>query len=196
MTNSKHRRWSFYTLMIWSAFNLVAIAVFVPETYHPVVLRTKARKMRLDTGDSRYFASIEKMDKSIAHTVMWSTIRPFQLLILEPMCLNLCIFSAILCKSINPFPMVVTDRTKWEFYTCSSVHFPLYFKPIIDLSNIRWVSRSLDCSVVWSLELQRILIGTRTTNGLFENGRLKVVSPRTSQNGGYHPQFLVLSWFR
>jgi hypothetical protein len=68
----------------------------VPETYHPVVLRNKAIKLRKDTGDKRYVAPMEKVERSIARTVLWSMIRPFQLLIFEPMCLNLCILSAIL----------------------------------------------------------------------------------------------------
>lgn len=60
------------------------------------VLRHKANKLRLDTGDNRWMAPIEKLDKSIAQTVLRSTYRPMMLLIMEPMCLNLCIFSAIL----------------------------------------------------------------------------------------------------
>ncbi len=41
-------------------------------------------------------APMEKVERSITETILWSMIRPFQLLIFEPMCLNLCIFSAIL----------------------------------------------------------------------------------------------------
>lgn len=39
---------------------------------------------------------MERSDKSIARTVGYSLLRPFQLLIYEPMCLLLCLFSAIL----------------------------------------------------------------------------------------------------
>ena len=56
---------------------------FVPETYSPVLLRRKARQMRKDTGDDRWKAPIEMMNKSVTKTVMWSCIRPFQLLALE-----------------------------------------------------------------------------------------------------------------
>ena len=69
---------------------------FVPETYHPVLLRSKAARLRRETGDERWRAPMEQHNRSIAQTVMWSSIRPFQLLILEPMCLNLCLFSALL----------------------------------------------------------------------------------------------------
>ena len=75
---------------------LALISALVPETYHPVLLRRKAIKLRQDTGEQRWKAPIEVMDRSITQTVIRSCYRPFLLLALEPMCLNLCIFSAIL----------------------------------------------------------------------------------------------------
>ena len=93
-------RWTFYVILIWSGAMLALITIFIPETYHPVVLRKKAQKRRKETGDDRYHAPIERMNKSISKTIMWSIIRPFQLLALEPMCLNLCLFSAVLRKNL------------------------------------------------------------------------------------------------
>jgi hypothetical protein len=58
---------------------------FVPETYHPVLLRRKAIRLRKETGNQEWIAPIEKLDRSIAKTVLWSCIRPFQLLFFEPM---------------------------------------------------------------------------------------------------------------
>jgi MFS family permease len=78
-------RWSFYVLLIWAGVLLCLIILFVPETYHPVILRKKAIKLRKQTGEPRWQAPIEKLDRSVARTVMWSCIRPFQLLFLEPM---------------------------------------------------------------------------------------------------------------
>lgn len=89
-------RWSFWVLLIWTGVQLALVSVFVPETYHPVLTRRKARKMRQDSGDDRWQAPIEKMEKSITKTVLWSCIRPFQLLVLDPMVSILCIYSALL----------------------------------------------------------------------------------------------------
>ena len=89
-------RWSFWVLVIWSAVQWLLILSFVPETYAPVLLRRKAIKLRKETGDERWNAPIEKMNKSVTKTVLWSCIRPFQLLFFEQMCLNLCLLSAIL----------------------------------------------------------------------------------------------------
>ncbi|PPJ52936.1 hypothetical protein CBER1_11491 [Cercospora berteroae] len=89
-------RWTFYVLIIWAALQWILIVVFVPETYAPVLLRRKAQKLRKETGDQRWKAPIEVMDRSVLQTVLWSCIRPFQLLFFEQMCLNLCLLSAIL----------------------------------------------------------------------------------------------------
>jgi hypothetical protein len=61
------------------------IVLFVPETYHPVLLRRKARRLRKETGNQEWIAPIEKLDRTVAKTVLWSCIRPFQLLFFEPM---------------------------------------------------------------------------------------------------------------
>lgn len=107
-------RWTFYVLIIWSAASLGMIAVLVPETYHPVLLRNKALKMRKETGDERWKAPMEKMHRSIPKTIAYSLLRPFQLLFLEPMCLNLCLFSAILLGILylffGAFPVVFEDN--------------------------------------------------------------------------------------
>lgn len=67
-----------------------------PMPVDPVRLREKARARRRETGDERWKAAMEKTDKSMARAVGLSLLRPFQLLLWEPMCLLLCLFSAIL----------------------------------------------------------------------------------------------------
>ncbi|PGH00823.1 hypothetical protein GX51_05600 [Blastomyces parvus] len=89
-------RWAFYMLLIWAGSVLIAIALLVPETYHPVLFRRKAIKLRRETGDERWRAPIEMLDRSVGQTILRSIYRPMMLLTMEPMCLNLCIFSAIL----------------------------------------------------------------------------------------------------
>lgn len=89
-------RWSFWVLLIWAGLQWLLIFFFVPETYAPVLLRRKAIMLRKETGDERWTAPIERMQKSVLRTVLNSCIRPFQLLVFEQMVLNLCLLSAIL----------------------------------------------------------------------------------------------------
>ncbi|KAI7779359.1 hypothetical protein LA080_000935 [Diaporthe eres] len=103
-------RWTHYMLIIWAFMICLALVVTVPETYHPVVLRNKARKIRKDTGDERWKAPIEKTNKSLVRTVGLSLLRPFQILIFEPMALILNLYSAILLGILylffGAFPLV------------------------------------------------------------------------------------------
>ncbi|KAI0518585.1 major facilitator superfamily domain-containing protein [Xylaria bambusicola] len=103
-------RWTYYVLIIWAAALLVLMVFCAPETYHPIKLREKARLMRKETGDERWKAPMEKSTKSIPRTVGLSLLRPFQLLLLEPMCLLLSLLSAVLLGVIylffGAFPLV------------------------------------------------------------------------------------------
>ncbi|KAG6001298.1 hypothetical protein E4U21_004512 [Claviceps maximensis] len=103
-------RWTYYVLLLWSGAVWVAIVMFVPETYHPVLLQNKARILRKQTGDDRWTAPADKLQRSVARAIGQSLLRPFQLLVFEPMCLNLCLFSAILLGILylffGAFPLV------------------------------------------------------------------------------------------
>ncbi|KAK2029253.1 major facilitator superfamily transporter [Colletotrichum zoysiae] len=103
-------RWTYYVMIIWASVLLVSIVVFVPETYHPIVLRNKARKIRKETGDERWKAPVEKTTKSVIKTIGTSLMRPFQLLAFESMVLSLDVFSAILLGILylffGAFPLV------------------------------------------------------------------------------------------
>lgn len=107
-------------LIIWSAVMLGLITLGVPETYHPVLLRHKAAKLRKETGDGKWKAPIEVMQRSIPQTVLQSCYRPFLLLTLEPMVLNLCLFSAILLGVLylffGAFEIVFTKNHGFELW--------------------------------------------------------------------------------
>ena len=96
------------------------IAAFVPETYHPVILRHKAIKIRKETREAKWKAPIEVMQRSILQTIIRSCYRPFILLTLEPMCLNLCLYSAILLGVLylffGAFEIVFTDNHGFKLW--------------------------------------------------------------------------------
>jgi hypothetical protein len=97
-------------MLIWAAILMVAIVFFAPETFHPILLREKARKLRKETGNDAYRAPMEEVHKPILETLKISVSRPFQLLFLEPMCLCLDLYSAILLGILylffGAFPLV------------------------------------------------------------------------------------------
>ena len=70
--------------------------------------------MRKATGDNRWYAPSEKSDKTLLTAIGYSLLRPCQLLIFEPMCLNLCLYSAILLGILylffGAFPLIFSNN--------------------------------------------------------------------------------------
>lgn len=99
---------------------LALVIFFVPDTYHPVLLRNKAMRMRKETGDDRWHAPMEKTKRSIPQTILHSCYRPFMLLALEPMCLCLCLYSAIILGILylffGAFNLVFVANHGFELY--------------------------------------------------------------------------------
>lgn len=98
-------------MLIWTGFALVLTLVFVPETYHPVLLLKRAEKLRKKTGDDRYHVgSGLRQTKSVLETITWSFLRPLEMLLFEPMCLSLCMHSSLLLGILylffGAFPLV------------------------------------------------------------------------------------------
>lgn len=114
-------RWTYWSMIIWAAVLFVAIILFAPETHHPTILRAKAERLRKETGNERYRAPMERTTKSTGRAVALSLLRPFQLLFLEPMCLCLDLYSAILLGILylffRAFPLVYQttyDMSLWQ----------------------------------------------------------------------------------
>jgi hypothetical protein len=90
--------------------------VFVPETFHPVLLARKAEALRKSTGNSSYHSASElaRASRPLSEALLQSIYRPFQLLLLEPMCLSLCIYTAfllgILYLFFGAFPLIFSTN--------------------------------------------------------------------------------------
>lgn len=78
-------RWTEWIVLIISGALLVSLLLFQPETYEPILLKWKARHLRLLTGDKRYIAATE-----IEHHVRFrkrmvtALKRPFAMIVQEP----------------------------------------------------------------------------------------------------------------
>ncbi|OJJ43103.1 hypothetical protein ASPZODRAFT_104002 [Penicilliopsis zonata CBS 506.65] len=161
-------RWSFYVLIMWSFFQWVALCFFVPETYHPAVLRSHARKLRKETGDDRYYAAIEKLDRSIIQTIIRSCYRPFLLLFFEPMCLCLCLFCAVLLGVLylffEAFPLIFENNHGFNLWQVGLSFLGLTVGMILGVS----------------------------TNPLFQKNYMKLLArheAETGEKGGSEPEY-------
>lgn len=78
-------RWVFWVLACFAGGCLVIVVLFVPETYAPILLVKKAKRMRKETGEQRWYAPLERTDHHWKARLYDITCKPFVVLAHEPM---------------------------------------------------------------------------------------------------------------
>ncbi|KAJ7151784.1 major facilitator superfamily domain-containing protein [Mycena crocata] len=114
-------RWTYRILIIWTFANLVAIFLFVPESYAPVLLKRKACELRKTTGDQAYWAPLDRHDISLTRSLLLSCYVPFKLLIFDRMALLLDIWDALLLGILylmfQAFPIIFENGHHFNVQT-------------------------------------------------------------------------------
>ncbi|KAF8121151.1 major facilitator superfamily domain-containing protein [Boletus edulis] len=106
-------RWTYWVLLCWIFAEIALLFLFVPETYAPVILKKKAGRLRMATGDTNYYAPLDKIQGNLAQSILISCYRPFQLLLFDRMALLLDTWNAlllgILYLAFQAFPVIFQD---------------------------------------------------------------------------------------
>lgn len=69
-------RWTWRIFLIWAGVELLLLVLFVPETFLPALLVTRARKLRKE-GRTDVRAPLELDQRSLARVLIVSCGRPF-----------------------------------------------------------------------------------------------------------------------
>ncbi|ETW81890.1 major facilitator superfamily [Heterobasidion irregulare TC 32-1] len=103
-------RWTYYIIIIWIFIQTIGLILLVPETYIPVILKQKAQRVRKETGELKYYAPIERTNKSLIQALAISCYKPFELVLLDRMALLLNLWTAlilgILYLAFQAFPII------------------------------------------------------------------------------------------
>ncbi|KAH6997195.1 major facilitator superfamily domain-containing protein [Ilyonectria destructans] len=105
-------RWTFWIALIFAGSTL-ALTPFLPETYGPILLANRAKKMRKADPTSRAIAprDLEETDLNQLFTVVLT--RPLRMLFFEPIvtttCAYLSLIYSIFYMSFQAFPIVFQD---------------------------------------------------------------------------------------
>lgn len=110
-----HWRWTFYVLIIWSSVQAAALIIMVPETYIPVILKLKAQRLRKSTGDTNWYAPIEKTQHTtLARTLLVNCYKPFYFALLDHMAFLLNLWDSlilgILYLTFQAFPIIFEEK--------------------------------------------------------------------------------------
>ncbi|KAF5627242.1 multidrug resistance [Fusarium tjaetaba] len=93
---NKGWRWLYWLQLILCGFLFVCMVVLVPETYAPVILEKRAKKLRKQTGDDSYVAEHELAQHTFGEIAQIYLARPLRLLATEPIVTLFAIYAAIL----------------------------------------------------------------------------------------------------
>lgn len=87
-------RWIFWLLVIASGVATICCFVFARETYAPVLLEKKAKRLRKETGNQDL---VSKLDLKITTAELWkrSLVRPLKLMFLSLICALMSVYLAI-----------------------------------------------------------------------------------------------------
>lgn len=103
-------RWTHYIAGILGAASFASLVLFLDESYVPVLLVKKARKLRRESGDFLLRARHEEADltfKEILHDYLGT---PLKMLALDPIVLCMCIFGAfvygLLYLFLTAYPII------------------------------------------------------------------------------------------
>ncbi|KAH3668812.1 hypothetical protein OGAPHI_002567 [Ogataea philodendri] len=109
--------WTFYSLLIFSAFLFVLMVIVIPETYVPILTKRKAKALRLETGIDDYYAPLEHSANSLIHTILKAPQRPLSVLLFDPMMSVLCFYSGLVLGIVYLFFFSVpyTFHKVWGF---------------------------------------------------------------------------------
>jgi multidrug resistance protein len=107
-------RWVFWVMTAFAGFCFLQIVFTLPETYEPVLLLEKAKRLRKETGDQNYYAPLEKGGRvSFAERLNNVLRRPFAILIHEPMLIVITIYMSFVYGCLyllfEAYPIAFTE---------------------------------------------------------------------------------------
>lgn len=111
-------RWLFYITGIMASLGLVLMVIFLRETFHPVVLSTKAKELRVRTGNIMIYAQHEKDTPNIKEIVRKVLILPILMLFQEPILFLMSVYHGfvygILYLTLEVVPLVFSEKYHWK----------------------------------------------------------------------------------
>ncbi|KAG5351224.1 hypothetical protein C0989_007375 [Termitomyces sp. Mn162] len=109
-------RWVFWVMMIFAGVCTIGVIVLVPESYAPIILLKKAKKLRKvdPVANEDVYAEHEKQDWSIKGVIHRTLFRPFYMLSLEPVLILITIYLSLvyglLYALFQAFPVIFIER--------------------------------------------------------------------------------------
>ncbi|KAF7790036.1 hypothetical protein EIP86_000985 [Pleurotus ostreatoroseus] len=110
-------RWIYWVQMIFAGV-MALFKCTIPETFSPVILKRRARKLRKETGDPNIATEQELFKVPFSQLLIETLVRPFEMLVTEPILLLLSLYIALIYGLLYAFffsyPVVFVGDYHWN----------------------------------------------------------------------------------
>ncbi|OSD04427.1 MFS general substrate transporter [Trametes coccinea BRFM310] len=110
-------RWIIWVNMIFAGV-VTAFTMTIPETFAPVLLRKRAQRLREETGDPTITTEQELFKASLSQIITETLLRPFQMIVTEPILLLMSLYIALIYGLLYAFffsyPVVFGEDYAWN----------------------------------------------------------------------------------
>jgi multidrug resistance protein len=149
LSDAKGWRWLYWIQLIVSGASWILITLTLPETYAPAILLKRAKKLRKDTGDSKYVTEHEVNPRPLKDTLYLILFRPMQLLVLEPIVFLVSVYMSVLYGLLYmffiAFPVIYQEGKGYTAGITGLMFIPLalgvvvstYFSPLVNKHYLR-----------------------------------------------------------
>ncbi|KAI9735750.1 MAG: hypothetical protein M1818_006358 [Claussenomyces sp. TS43310] len=115
-------RWNMWLMMI-GGFAMALICVFfLPESYIPVVLQQKAKRLRKETGNQNLRCEFDESGIDFKRIVTVYLLRPWKLFVTEPILVFVTLYQSFIYGLVYLFftsiPLEFRDARKWQPRLC------------------------------------------------------------------------------
>lgn len=111
-------RWTAYFPLMLSVFSWTLVVLLVPETYAPVLLQRRAKRLRYQTRIWSIHSKMDEQEINIHSLVVKFLIRPFIMLLQEPILflttMYLALIYGILYLFFEAFPITFHEERGWK----------------------------------------------------------------------------------
>ncbi|CCH58221.1 hypothetical protein TBLA_0A04260 [Henningerozyma blattae CBS 6284] len=160
MVVAKNWRWIFWFLCWLSATITLITMFFYPETNHANILHRRAKRLRKQIGDNKYYTMDEKKMQTLSYKEFAITIlyKPFKIMIHEPIIMAFDVYSALVYavfyiffeafplvfSGIYHFTLIELGLSYMGFAVGTAISYPLfawfiykYISPKLDLPRFQ-----------------------------------------------------------
>ncbi|KAI0972926.1 major facilitator superfamily transporter [Xylaria arbuscula] len=151
-------RWTFWVALIYAGATLIPVIFLLPETYAPVLLTRRARKLRKANPTAQVYAAFELEDKDIKQVVTKVLTRPIRMILTETIvttaCLYLALVYAIFYISFGSFPIIFENLYGLSPGVTGLLFLPIFGGVIIALGTFfawdRFLHRAQERNRPWT----------------------------------------------